>query len=113
MELQASAVWLATQPVDIRAGVDRLSLHVQQALGRTPCDGTAYVFSNRRHTRLKVVCWDGNGVWMCVRRLHRGQFVWPQAGDSTWELSAEQWQWLVAGVDWQRLSAPPPANWKL
>jgi transposase len=67
-------------PVDIRAGVDRLSLYVQQVLGRAPCDGTAYVFSNRRHTRLKVVCWDGNGVWMCVRRLHRGQFVWPQRG---------------------------------
>jgi transposase len=56
MQLQANAVWLATQPVDIRAGIDRLSLHVQQALGKAPCDGTAYVFANRRHTRLKVVC---------------------------------------------------------
>jgi transposase len=113
MQLQADALWLATQPVDIRAGIDRLSLHVQQALGRAPCDGTAYVFSNRRHTRLKVVCWDGNGVWMCVRRLHRGQFVWPQPGDVSWQLTTEQWQWLVAGVDWQRLSAPPPAAWQL
>ncbi|WP_374045733.1 IS66 family insertion sequence element accessory protein TnpB [Massilia sp. YIM B04103] len=67
MQLQANAVWLETQPVDIRAGIDRLSLHVQQALGRAPCDGAAYVFSNRRHTWLKVVCWDGNGVWMCLR----------------------------------------------
>lgn len=32
-------------------------------------------------TRLKVVSWDGTGVWMCLRRLHRGQFVWPQPGD--------------------------------
>ena len=102
MQLQATAVWLATQPVDICAGIDRLSLHVQQALGKAPCDGTAYVFAHRRHTRLKVVCWDGNGVSMCVRRLHRGQFVWPLAGDTNWELTTEQWQWLVAGVDWQR-----------
>jgi transposase len=113
MQLQAMTLWLATQPVDIRAGVDRLSRHVQQALGRAPFDGTAYVFSNRRHTRLTVVCWDGNRVWRCVRRLHRGQFVWPQAGDSSWELSVQQWQWLVAGVDWQRLSAPAPTAWKL
>lgn len=55
MQWQADAIWLAVQPVDIRAGIDRLSTYVQQALGRAPCDGTAYVFSNRRHTRLKVV----------------------------------------------------------
>jgi transposase len=75
MKLQAESVWLATQPVDMRIGIDGLSLHVQQALGRAPCDRTAYVFSNRHHTRLKLVCWDGNGVWLCQRRLHRGQFV--------------------------------------
>jgi len=63
-------VELFTQPVDIRAGIDRLSLHVQQALGRPPCDGTVYVFSNRRHTRLKVVCWDGNDVSPLFDRLY-------------------------------------------
>ena len=113
MKLQADSLWLATQPVDMRTGIDGLSLHVQQALGRAPCDGTAYVFSNRRRTRLKLVCWDGNGVWMCLRRLHRGQFVWPAAHDTSWQLTDEQWQWLVAGVDWQRLAAPAPAQWHL
>ena len=62
----------------MRTGIDGLSLHVQQALGHAPCDGTAYMFANRRRTRLKVVCWDGTAVWMCLRRLLRGQFVWPQ-----------------------------------
>lgn len=113
MELRAEAVWLATQAVDMRAGIDRLSLLVQEALGKPPCDGTAYVFSNRRRTRLKLVCWDGNGVWLCLRRLHRGQFVWPTADATSWQLTAEQWQWLVAGVDWQRLSAPAPSQWRL
>ena len=113
MELSADAIWLATAAVDMRTGIDGLSLHVQQALGRAPCDGTAYVFANRRRTRLKLVCWDGTGVWMCLRRLHRGQFVWPQADEACWQMSAEQWQWLVAGVDWQRLSAPAPAQWRL
>ena len=67
MELSADAIWLATAAVDMRTGIDGLSLHVQQALGRPPCDGTAYVFANRRRTRLKLVCWDGTGVWMCLR----------------------------------------------
>lgn len=113
MELRADAIWLATAPVDMRTGTDGLSLRVQQALGKPPCDGTVYVFSNRRRTRLKLVCWDGNGVWMCLRRLHRGHFVWPEADATSWQVDAQQWQWLVAGVDWQRLSAPAPAAWRL
>jgi len=113
VNLLSCSVWLATEPVDMRMGIDGLSSRVQQVLGRAPCDGSAYVFSNRRRTRLKLVCWDGTGVWMCLRRLHRGQFIRPQAGEQYWQLSAEQWQWLVAGVDWQRLSAPAPAQWRL
>ena len=109
MKLQLTAVRIAVAPVDMRLGADGLSLLVQQALGGAPCDGTAYVFSNR----LKLVCWDGNGLWLCQRRLHSGHFVWPQAGDAVCELSEEQWQWLIAGVDWQRLSAPAPALWRL
>lgn len=70
MGLSADAIWLATAAVDMRTGIDGLSLHRQQALGRPPCDGTAYVFANRRRTRLKLVCWDGTGVWMCLRRLY-------------------------------------------
>ena len=92
MKLAADSIWLATAAVDMRTGIDGLSLHVQQALGRPPCDGTAYVFANRRRTRLKLVCWDGTGVWMCLRRLHRGQFVWPSVDDACWQMSAEQWQ---------------------
>jgi transposase len=113
MKLLPDAIWLAIDPIDMRTGADGLPLYVQQALGRAPCNGTAYVFSNRRRTRLKVVCWDGTGVWMCLRRLHHGQFIWPQAADTCWQVSAEQWQWLVMGVDWQRLSAPAPTEWRL
>lgn len=78
MKLQLTAVRIAVAPVDMRLGADGLSLLVQQALGGAPCDGTAYVFGNRRRNRLKLVCWDGNGLWLCQRRLHCGHFVWPQ-----------------------------------
>jgi transposase len=113
MKLTPDSLWLAINPVDMRIGIDGLSLQVQQALGRAPCDGTAYVFSNRRHNRIKLICWDGNGVWCCQRRLHRGHFTWPQPGDVSCALTDAQWQWLIAGVDWQRLDAPPPAHWQL
>jgi transposase len=80
---------------------------VQQILGRDAFDGGAYVFRNRSGTRVKVVCVDGQGVWLCVRRLHRGRFVWPRGSEGSCALSPEQFAWLAAGVDWQRLSQRP------
>lgn len=111
--LGPSQVWLAIEPVDMRAGVDRLALLVQQALGRSPCDGSAYAFRNRRGTCLKLMVWDGTGVWLCQRRLHRGSFHWPEAQDTVFSLSAKQWQWLICGVDWRRLSAVTNPSWIL
>ena len=68
-------VWLVVEPIDMRAGIDGLSQRIQNTLGCSPCDGSAYAFRNRRLTRLKLLVWDGTGVWLCQRRLHRGQFV--------------------------------------
>jgi transposase len=62
---------------------------------------------------MKLLVWDGNGVWLCQRRLHRGHFSWPQAATPACTLSLAQWQWLVSGVDWQRLQARAPGHWKV
>jgi transposase len=103
-------IWLAVAPVDMRRGIDGLSSYVQQSLGHAPCAGSAFVFRNRTGNRLKVLLWDGNGVWLCQRRLHEGRFVWPKVGDGCFSLTQSQWDWLMAGVDWRRLSALPPAD---
>ncbi|MCE1172705.1 MAG: IS66 family insertion sequence element accessory protein TnpB [Azovibrio sp.] len=107
------AIWLAVEPVDLRLGIDGLSARLQASLGRSPCDGTAYAFTNRSRSRLKLLVWDGNGVWLSLRRLHRGQFTWPKAGDTVLALTPEQWHWLVSGVDWQRLAPPAPGHWQV
>ena len=104
-------VYLAIKPVDMRWGIERLSCHVQHAIGRSPCEGCAYAFTNRQRSRLKLLIWDATGVWLCQRRLHQGLFHWPQAGETVCMLSANAWQWLVAGVEWQRLQATQPAHW--
>ncbi|UOA09286.1 IS66 family insertion sequence element accessory protein TnpB [Methylobacter sp. S3L5C] len=62
------------------------------------------------HTPIKVLLWDGTGVWLCQRRLHEGGFVWPKSTDTCFSVTFEQWQWLIAGVNWQRLSAILPAD---
>ena len=111
--IRPEQVWLAVEAVDMRLGIDGLSLKVQQALGRAPCDGSAYAFRNRRGNRIKRLVWDGTGVWLCVRRLHQGRFTWPQGDTPLWTLSAAQWQWLVSGVDWRRLAAGTHPEWRV
>ena len=106
-------VLLAVTPVDMRWGTDRLSLLVQSLSGRSPCDGTAYGFTNRSFSRLKLLLWDGTGVWLASRRLHEGRFHWPRPGDAWCTMDAEQWRWLTAGVDWTRLSAPAHGDWRV
>jgi len=108
--LSIRAWWLVTTPVDFRCGMDRLLLQVRAVLGRDPAEGEAYVFGNRSGTRIKLLCCDRHGVWLAVRRLQQGRFVWPRAGEAAWTLSAEQFGWLCAGVDWQRLSIAPMAH---
>jgi len=111
--LSPAQVFLAVQPIDIRKGADSLSMLVQESLGRTPTDGSAYAFRNRAGNRIKLLVWDGCGVWLCVRRLHKGRFVWPSCNDSVFVLNQSDWQWLTAGVDWRRLGAQPQALWRV
>ncbi|WP_446812219.1 IS66 family insertion sequence element accessory protein TnpB (plasmid) [Methylomonas sp. 2BW1-5-20] len=103
-------IWLAVAPVDMRRGLDGLSAIVQQSLGHSPCAGSAFIFRNRAGNRLRLLLWDGNGAWLCQRRLHRGSFVGPKATDTCFSMTQDQWQWLITGEDWQRLSAEPHAD---
>jgi transposase len=108
-------IWLVVAPVDMRRGIDGLSAMVQHALGQSPCAGAAFVFHNRTGNRLKVLLWDGNGVWLCQRRLHQRGFVWPKENevsrqDEVFSMTHEQWHWLVAGVDWRRLLVKLPLD---
>lgn len=111
--IRPEQVWLAVEPVDMRMGIDGLSLKIQEALGRSPCDGTAYAFRNRNGNRIKLLVWDGTGVWLCVRRLHRGRFTWPGGDDAVCTLTPDEWHWLTCGIDWRRLQAKPSAAWQV
>jgi transposase len=105
-------IWLAVKPVDMRKGFDGLSAIIQEALGEFPGSGAAFIFRNQAGNRLKMILWDGNGVWLCHRRLHKGGFVWPSSQATSFSLTLEQWHWLIAGVDWRRLSALPKEEWR-
>ena len=95
---------MVVKPVDCRRGIDGLSSQVEH-LGFSPSKGSVLVFRNAVGNRLKILRWDGNGVWLWQRRLHQGRFVWPKTDNSLFQMTSAQWQWLVIGVDWQRLNA--------
>jgi transposase len=101
--IRVDAVWLATTPLDMRAGPETALARVVQVFGGAK-PHHAYLFANRRATRMKVLVHDGIGVWLAARRLHQGRFVW--ASDSLGDqlpLTTAQLQALVLGLPWQRV----------
>ena len=71
-----SRIFLALQPVDFRKGIDGLAAVCRQALNDNPLGGAVYVFRNRSGTALKLLVYDGQGFWLCTKRLSQGRFQW-------------------------------------
>lgn len=101
--IRIDAVWLAVEPLDMRAGTDTALARVVKVFGQARAHH-AYLFANRRANRMKVLVHDGIGIWLCARRLHRGRFTWAPDGSSpTIAMTADQLSALVLGLPWQRL----------
>ena len=100
--IRIDEIWLAREPLDMRAGPDTTLARVVQRFGeaRPHC---AYLFANKRANRMKVLVHDGFGLWLVARRLHRGKFIWSSLREgSAVVLDEEQFQALVTGLPWQR-----------
>ena len=104
--IRIDQVWLAVAPLDMRAGTDTALARVVKVFGEARAHH-AYLFANRRATRMKVLVHDGYGLWLCARRLHRGDFVWADASAGASVLvTPEQLQALTIGLPWSRLHRP-------
>lgn len=99
--IRVEAIWLACEPLDMRAGTETALGRVVAVFGEAR-PHHAYLFANKRATRLKVLVHDGIGVWLAARRLNAGRFVWPHSGAQV-GISREQLDALVLGLPWQRL----------
>jgi transposase len=102
--IRVDAVWLAVEPVDLRLGPDSALARVVAVFGAAQ-PHHAYLFTNRRTNRLKILVHDGFGLWLAVRRLHQGRFVWAAViAGRTLTLTREQFDALVLGLPWQMLA---------
>ena len=101
-------VFLHRDAVDGRKNINGLALLVEQGLGLDPFAQAAYVFSNRRRDRIKILLWDRNGFWLLIKRLEADRFQWPKESDLV-ELSVEQLHWLLDGINLSAMR-PHPAR---
>ena len=100
--IRVDAVWLAVDPLDMRAGTEAALARVVNVFGEAR-PHHAYLFANRRGNRMKVLVHDGIGVWLAARRLNSGKFVWPKDTATSVSLSRVQLDALVLGLPWQRV----------
>jgi transposase len=99
--IRVDAIWLSVQPMDMRMGTDTALARVVSVFGAAR-PHHAYVFSNRRGDRLKVLVHDGIGIWLAARRLHQGSFV-RHGATMPQPLSRAQFDALVLGLPWHRI----------
>ena len=95
-------VFVAVEPCDMRNGFNGLHALVTERLGEDPRGGALFVFTNRRHTRLKILCWDGTGLWVLTKRLEAGTFSWPRPVEpqtTKLSLTPQALAMLTDGVD--------------
>ncbi len=94
-------VLVAVEPADFRRGIDGMARLCREALGAGPFSGTAYVFCSRRRKAIKILIYDGQGFWLCHKRLSQGRFrFWPSGvGEPGARLAAHELQVLLYGGD--------------
>mgnify|MGYP003375311456 FL=1 len=107
-------ILVAVESADFRKGIDGLVRHCKDTLGQDPFAGTVFVFRNRRGTAIKVLVYDGQGFWLCHKRLSEGRFCWwPSASDQDSKaktLAAHQLAVLFSAGNPDRTAAAP--DWR-
>ncbi len=109
-----SRIFVACESADFRRGIDGLAALCRQRLREDPMDGAIFVFRNRRGTALKLLCYDGQGFWLCHKRLSQGRLRWwPSTAQASERLSARELQILLwngnpktvkLAEDWRRVA---------
>ena len=102
-------ILVAVEPTDFRRGIDGLCRVCRQALDCDPMSGTVFVFRNRRATAVKILVYDGQGFWLCQKRLSASRFRhWPTATTPARPLASHELQVLLAAGDPGAARGLPP-----
>jgi transposase len=102
-------VLVAVEPVDFRQGIDGLARQCRASLKEDPFTGAVFVFRNRGRKAIKLLVYDGQGFWLCHKRLSQGRFrFWPSTEDAgTVVLAAHEFYVLISGGNPAATDAAP------
>ena len=103
---------LAVEPADFRKGIDGLAQVCRQVLKEDPFSGSVFIFRNKKANALKILIYDGQGFWLCQKRLSKGRFDWWPDDDrsSSRQLAVHQLQLLIWNGDMQKVKVGP--SWR-
>lgn len=95
----ATRIFLALMPVDMRLGFNGLCSLVHTVFQQEVLTGHLFVFTNKRRNRIRILFWDGSGLWLCAKRLEKGTFGWPTGDGASACLRPEELQLLLHGIE--------------
>ena len=99
----AMRIYLAVEPVDMRKSFNGLWVVASEKLKEDPKSGAVFVFTNKRRDRLKLLYWDGTGVWVLAKRLEQGRFSWPgERSSARLSITPESLTMIISGIELQR-----------
>lgn len=102
-------ILVAVEPVDFRCGIDGLAKICRARLRSDPFTGAIFVFRSKRGTAVRLLVYDGQGFWLCTKRLSEGRFRhWPSSTTEAATLEAHELQVLLFGGDPSKTDAAPP-----
>lgn len=99
---QSFRVFIRPGVTDMRKSINGLSGIVQNEIKLNPYDPSLFGFSNRKKNQVKILYWDRNGFCLWQKRLERDRFPWPQNEEDVMEITSEQLNWLLNGIDFRK-----------
>jgi transposase len=103
-------IYVALEPCDMRKGFNGLHAAVSEKLKAEVRSGALFVFTNKKRSRLKIIYWDGSGLWLMTKRLEKGAFSWPRSADGAAtriSLAPEAFAMLTDGIDMNQATMRP------
>jgi transposase len=99
IDLSKARIFIRPGHTDLRKAVNGLGGIIEGQMGEEPFSGNVYLFCNRERKLIKAVWWDRNGFWLSQKRLEQEKYPWPQDESEARELTVEQLEMLLRGID--------------
>ena len=96
--------YVSLHPTDMRKNFEGLYVVVYERLKMDPLSGDWFLFTNRRRSRLKILHWDGSGLWVYAKRLEKGRFFWPASKEqsASLQINRAQLATLISRINLQK-----------